>query len=109
MTITSEESRWELSEIPPGRKAIVIKWVFKRKHDADGNIERYKARFVAQGYNQKYGTDYDETFCPVVRFESARTLITLAAKHKLQLHQLDIATAFLNGELKEEIYMSSLK
>ena len=60
---------------------------------------------VAQGYNQKYGIDYDETFCPVVRFESVRTLIALAAKHKFQLHQLDVATAFLNGELKEEIYM----
>ena len=55
---------------------------------------------VAQGYNQKYGIDYDETFCPVVRFESVQTLIASAAKHKLQLHQLDVTTAFLNGELK---------
>ena len=96
---------WELSELPPGRKAIGSKWVFKRKHDANGNVERCKARLVAQGYNQKYGNDYDETFCPVVRFESVRTLVALAAKHKLQLNQLDVATSFLNGELKEEIYM----
>ena len=96
---------WELSELPPGRTAIGSKWVFKRKHDTDGNVKRYKARLVAQGYNQKYGIDYDETFCPVVRFGSVRTLITLAARHKLQHHQLDVATAFLNGELKEEIYI----
>ena len=59
---------------------------------------------VAKGYNQKYGIDYDETFCPVVRSESVRTFITLAAKHRLQLHQLDVANAFLNGNLKEQIY-----
>ena len=61
---------------------------------------------VAQGYNQKYGIDYDETFSPVVRFESVRALIALAAKRRLRLHQLDVKTAFLNGELKEEIYMN---
>ena len=59
---------------------------------------------VAKGYNQKYGIDYDETFCPVVRSESVRTFITLAAEHRLQLHQLDVANAFLNGNLKEQIY-----
>ena len=101
----SRNQVWELSELPSGRKAIGSKWVFKRKLDADGNLDRYKARLVAQGYNQKYGIDYDETFCPVVRFESVRALIALAVKHGLQLHQLDVTTAFLNGELKEEIYM----
>ena len=96
---------WELSELPPGRKAIGRRWVFQRKHDADANVERYKARLAAQGYNQKYGIGYNEKFCPVVRFESVRTLIALAAKHKLQLHQLYVATALLNVELMEEIYM----
>ena len=60
---------------------------------------------VAQGHNQKYGTDYDKTFCPVVRFESVQTLIASATKHKLQLYQIDIAAVFLNGELEEEIYI----
>ena len=83
----------ELSELPPGKKAI-----------GSINGERYKAKLVAEKYNQKYGTDYDETFCPLVTFESVLTLIELAAKHKLQFHQLDVATAFLNNELKEEIY-----
>lgn len=96
---------WDLFELPAGRKAVGNNWVFKQKYDADGNLERYKARLVAQGYNQKYGIDYDKTFCPVVRFESVRVLIALAAKKKLHLHKLGIATAFLNGELKEEIYM----
>ena len=79
--------------------------MFKKKSDAEGKVERYKARLVAQGFAQKYGQDYDETFCPVVRFESVRTVIALAAKYGLKLHQMDITTAFLNGDLKESIYM----
>ena len=79
--------------------------VFKRKYDSGGNMKQHKARLVAQGFLQKRGVDYDETFCTVVRFESVRTVIALAAKHDLKLHQLDITTAFLNGELNEDIYM----
>ena len=96
---------WDLAELPGGRKAIGSKWVFKRKYDSGGNNEHYKARLVAQGFLQKHGVDYDETFCPVVRFESVRTIIALAAKHGHKLHQLDITTAFLNGRLNEDIYM----
>ena len=100
----SKNQVWDISELVLGGKAIGSQWVFKQKHDADGNGEKCKARLVAKGYNQKYGIDYDETFCPVVRSESVRTFITLAAKHRLQLHQLDVANAFLNGNLKEQIY-----
>ena len=96
---------WDLVELPPGRKAIGSKWIFKLKTDADGKIERYKARLVAQGFNQRYGIDYEETFSPVVRFESVRTVLALAAKLGFKLHQMDIKTAFLNGELEEEIFM----
>ena len=96
---------WELVKLPAGRKAIGSKWIFKRKTDADGKVERYKARLVAQGFTQKYGVDYEETFSPVARFESIRTVLALAAKLGLKLHQMDIKTAFLNGELEEEIYM----
>ena len=95
---------WDLTELPKDRKAIGSKWVFKRKYDADGNLEYYKARLVAQGFLQKHGAHYDETFCPAVRFESIRTIIALAAKHGLKLHQLVITTAFLNDKLKE-IYL----
>ena len=96
---------WDLVELPKDRKAVGSKWVFKLKFDADGVIERHKARLVAQGFSQKFGVDYDETFCPVVRHESIRTLIALAVQNELKLHQMDITTAFLNGELKEEVYM----
>ena len=96
---------WDLVELPQGRKAIGCKWIYKIKINADGEVERYKARLVAQGFSQKYGIDYDETFSPVVRFESIRTIIALAATFKLKLNQMDVKTAFSNGELKEDIYM----
>ena len=96
---------WDLAELPCGRKTIGSKWLFKRKYDSGGNMKQHKARLVVQGFLQEYGVDYDETFCPVVRFESVRTVIALAAKHDLKLHQLDITRALLNGELNEDIYM----
>ena len=100
-----ESEVWDLVELPSGRKPVGSKWVFKVKTDEDGNVERYKARLVAQGFTQKFGADYDETFCPVVRLESIRTLIALSVQHGLQLHQVDVTTAFLNGKLEEEVFM----
>ena len=100
---------WNLIELPSGRKAIGNKWVLKRKYNADGDLEQLKARLVAQSFNQRYGVDYDETFCPVLKFGSARTVIALALKRDLKLHQLDMTTAFLDGELKEDIYIKSQK
>ena len=96
---------WTLTELPEGRKVIGSKWVFKVKHNADGSVEKHKARLVAQGFSQKHGVDYDETFSPVVRFESIRTVIALAVKKGLKMHQMDVKTAFLYGELEEEVYM----
>ena len=106
MNSLEENKVWELVELPSGHKPVGSKCVFKVKMDEDGNVERYKARLVAQGFTQKFGTDYDETFCPVVRLESIRTLIALSVQHGLQLHQIDITTAFLNGDLEEEVFMS---
>lgn len=100
---------WDLIELPKDRKAVGSKWVFKLKVGADGSVERHKARLVAQGFSQKFGADYDETFCPVVRLESLRTVIALAVQNGLKLHQVDVTTAFLNGELEEEVYMKQLK
>ena len=105
MKSLKENNVWDLVELPPGRKPVGSKWVYKVKTGADGKVERYKARLVAQGYTQKYGTDYDETFCPVVRQESLRLLLALSAKYRLKLHQINVATAFLNGNLEEEVYM----
>ena len=79
---------WDLVELPKDRKTVGSKWVFKIKTATDGSIERYKARLVAQGFSQKYGQDYDETFCPVVRSESIRTLISLSVRNGLKLYPL---------------------
>ena len=96
---------WDLVELPENRKPVGSKWVFKKKTKADGSIERYKARLVAQGFSQKRGLDYDETFSPVVRFESFRCLVAVAVEKCLKLHQLDITATFLNGHLEEEMFM----
>ena len=71
---------WDLVELPENRKPIGSKWVFKKKTKADGSIERYKARLVAQGFSQKQGLDYNETFSPVIRFESFRNLVAVAVQ-----------------------------
>ena len=92
-------------KLPPGRKSIGCKWVFKVKHAEDGSVEKFQGRLVAKGFEQKYGMDYDETFSPVVKFTSIRNVIALAAEKKVHLHQMDVVSAFLNGDLEEEIYM----
>ena len=79
---------WELAPLPAGKKTMGIKWVYKLKTGADVSIEKYKARLVAQGFTQRYGSDYNETFCPVVRQESLHALIALSVKHGLKLHQV---------------------
>ena len=93
---------WELVELP---KAVGSKWVFKLKTDSNEYVERHKAQLVAQDFAQKHSLDYDETFSPVIRFESLRTVIALAVQNDLELHQMDVTTAFLNGELDKEVYM----
>ena len=96
---------WSLVDLPLGRKVIGNKWIFKIKYKVDDSIDRYKARLVAKGYIQKEGIDYEETFSPAVRFTSSRLLLTIVINLNLELHQIDVKTTFLNGELDEEIYM----
>lgn len=101
----AENKTWTFSKLPSGRKAVKSKWVFKTKRDDNGNIIRYKARLVAKGCSQTYGIDYSETFSPVVRYTSIRYLIALSVKLGLKIDQMDAVTAFLQGDLSEDIYM----
>ena len=105
MTSLCKKETWEYVELPEGRETIGCKWVFKVKCKSDGEIDRFKARLVAKGYAQQYGIDYEETFSPVVRFSSIRSLLAFAVQKNMYVHQMDVVTAFLNGELDEDIYM----
>jgi hypothetical protein len=101
-----ETGTWELVKLPPGRKAIGSKWVFKVKHNADSSVERYKARLVAQGFSQRPGIDFDETFAPTAKWAALRTIFALAALEDWELESIDISNAYLNGELRDvEVYM----
>lgn len=105
MASLKDNDVWDVVPRPKGRKVVNGKWVFKIKRDAHGEVERYKARYVAKGFSQIQGLDYDETFAPVVRFDSLRILLAIAASKKWKTRQLDIKTAFLYGVLNEDIYM----
>ena len=96
---------WELVPLPEGAKPIGCKWIFKTKRDTNGNVERYKARLVAKGFTQKEGIDFKETFSPVSTKDSFRTIMALVTHFNLELHQMDVKTAFLNGDIDETIYM----
>jgi hypothetical protein len=100
---------WSLVPLPKGRKPISCKWVFKIKHGVDGEVERYKARLVARGFTQTFGVNYNETFAPVAKFVSIHCILALVAIEDMEIHQMDVKTAFFNGDLEEEIYMEQLE
>ena len=105
MSSIHQNRAWSLVPLPPDKKAISSKWVYKVKPGTTGNPTQYKARLVARGFEQKDGIDFLETFAPVVRWETIPLLIAIAVHLNLPLHQLDVLTAFLNGLLKEDVYM----
>lgn len=100
-----QNNTWTPSSLPPGKNAIPCRWVLDKKFNADGSLERFKARLVGKGFHQRPGFDYMETFAPTVCVASIRTVLALAALEDLDLRSVDISHAFINGELEEEIYM----
>ena len=83
-----------------------LKWIFKTKYNADGSIHKRKARIVAKGYSQKEGIEFTEVFSLVARMETIRIFIAIAAQQKWPIYQLDVKSAFLNGELKEDVFVN---
>lgn len=101
----NKNNTWLLCELPAGKRAIGLKWIYKTKYGSNGEVQRHKARLVVKGYSQQAGIDFEETFAPVARFETVRIFLALAAQRHLIVHQFDVKSAFLNGELNEEVYV----
>ncbi|KAG8481238.1 hypothetical protein CXB51_026069 [Gossypium anomalum] len=104
MDMIQKNQTWDLVERSE-KKVIGVRWVFRAKFNTDGSLNKHKARLVVKGYCQQYGVDFEETFAPVARLDTIKLLFSLAAQKKWQIHQLDVKSAFLNGFLKEEIYI----
>ena len=97
-------SAWEIFPRPEGKLVVGSRWIYKVKQDDNGSIEKYKAIFVAWGFSQIKGIDYEETFAPVARYSSIRTILALSAQMGWHIHQMDVKTVFLNGIIEEEVY-----
>jgi hypothetical protein len=106
LTSIQDNKTWDLCELPKGHRPIGLKWVYKLKRNPSGDIVKHKARLVAKGYVQWQGIDFEDVFALVARLESVRLLIALAAQFAWKIHQMDVKSAFLNGDLAEEVYVS---
>ena len=100
-----KSNTWELVDLPPGRKLVQCKWVYKTKFATDGSPLKYKAILVAKVYSQVHGIYYNETFAPMAKMDSIRLALAIAASKQWEVHHMDVKCAFLNGDLTEEIYM----
>ena len=103
-----QNQTWSLVELPKGKRALTNKWVYKLKEEEDGQ-KRYKARLMVKGFTQKKGIDFDEIFSLVMKMTTLQTLLALVAHEDMELVQMDVKTAFLHGDLHEEIYMEQLE
>jgi hypothetical protein len=105
MDAIEKNRTWELADLPRGHRAITLKWVFKLKRDEAGTVVKHKARLVPRGFVQQEGVDFDDAFAPIARMESVRLLLALAAQEGWRVHHMGVKSAFLNGDLKEEVYV----
>ena len=105
MTALAAFDTFEVVDLPPGKKPVGCKYVFKIKYHTDGSIDKYKVRLVAQGFLQQEGVDYNEIFAPVVDSTSISLLLAIANQEDWEIQQMDVVTAFLHGRLEEEVYM----
>jgi hypothetical protein len=96
---------WDIVPILEGKSVVTSKWIYKIKHAADGSVKKYKAIFVARGFSQVEGINYEETFSPVAQYTSICTIIALATSMGWKVHQMDVQTTFLNGDIDEEFYI----
>ncbi|KAL0541072.1 hypothetical protein IC582_021103 [Cucumis melo] len=109
MTTIEKNGTWKMVDLPKGKNAIDLKWVYKTKFAADGSLEKHKARLVAKGHAQQHGINFEETFSPVARFETVRVVLALAAQQQWSVYQFDVKSDFLNEELEEEVYVEQPK
>ena len=100
---------WKLVDLPLGTKPIGCKWVYKNKYKVDGSLDKHKAKLVAKGFAQKEGVHYEDTFAPIEKWATIRTLFALAAQNGWKAHQMDVKTTFFNGDLKDNVFMSQPK
>jgi hypothetical protein len=105
MDSIEENGTWSLVDLPPGRKPIGMKWVFKVKRDEHGAVSKHKERLVVKGYAQRHDIDYDKVFALVARLDSVRLLIALGTHEGWEVHHMDVKSAFLNSDMHEEVYV----
>ncbi|MCO5611751.1 hypothetical protein L7F22_066009 [Adiantum nelumboides] len=97
---------WVLVPRPPDRSIVSCRWILRKKYNADGSIQRHKARLVARGFSQELGIDFQETFSPTLGLTTFCIMMAIGAQYGMEIHQMDIKTPFLNGYLEEDIYMA---
>ena len=102
----NRNNTWKLTVLPANKKAIDVKWIFKLKLKPNGEVAKHKARLVARGFMQKAGMDYFEVYAPVARLETVRLIVAITCGSNWPMHHLDVKSAFLNGPLDEEVYVT---